>query len=952
MTRRVRSRICRNLEALESRCLMSAELLQDINSYGAYPSQPTMIDGQIYFRIMEPSGSFALERTDGSGPPQVVEQFGGEGVLSFPPYPVGLVPFQGSVYQLVLDDTSRQTRIEKIDPVSDTVTTAVPLDPDVIDGRFTDHLTAVNDRRMIFTDYHPDTRNTTLYGTDGTPGGTVKLTDGLDGWDQFEQLGSEIVFLRGASETTSSLWITDGTPEGTRPLVAEPGVIAFKAAGDKILYSHESTTTVPSYYVASVDAAGATQILTTDVFVNLIGGSPDGTGYFNDLIQSRPIHLYKTDGTTAGTRVVTTIPWNDAPNLLVRAVAGGKAYMTTIVPTTGQENGIWVSDGTAEGTFRITPNDTTHVGEAPVANFPSFLSSKPIIVPVGDRVFFALTTSSLGSELWTSDGTLSGTHPVSDFVAGPDGSNPLDLTPTPDGLLFAAHEADGRTGVYLAAPDGSGITTVVHMNIDQTLTSFPGLPVTVGDKTFFSALPRTDQVRTWVTDGTPAGTFDLSDQVPGMAGIYSIPYGTVGDKALIGVGDTNPVFWESDGTPAGTFKVGGIPTGAVITQGQKSGDSTMRTVIGSQTFSIAMHDDGSQTLQVVNSSTGKTTALKSFPNAPRDQFPVDGVAYAGKFYYLIPAGPDRGLYMSDGTVAGTVVVARPTASTVNGLSVVGDQLTFFLYRDPSDRRMPPGIQGGDYMMASNGTYLGTYMVTRVGNYTQAFYSNDHAVAKLSNGQYVVFANDGVHGTEPMVVTPDVPPPALPSAPPRTLLAAVPSPASSPQPPTIAQSVQVTPSVSEVVATSTLVAVPSHQASPPLIDPPPTTVTSVIPSSHGGTIDALLIHWSGPLNDSLAGSTASYRVVRRVTTRRGTFRDRLVPVRSASYDAASQTVTLTLRPRVPVGAGGSMRVSASDLLDSHGGSIVLDARVPGPIRNTATSPRQAHFARIVRYVALR
>src|SRR5262249_30232027 len=73
------------------------------------------------------------------------------------------------------------------------------------------------------------------------------------------------------------------------------------------------------------------------------------------------------------------------------------------------------------------------------------------LTSMGGKLYFAANAGSgrtaLGVELWTSDGTAAGTHPVADINPGPAGSNPAGLTPGTD--------ATGKAVLYFTADDGT-----------------------------------------------------------------------------------------------------------------------------------------------------------------------------------------------------------------------------------------------------------------------------------------------------------------------------------------------------------------------------------------------------------------------------------------------------------------------------------------------------------------
>lgn len=136
------------------------------------------------------------------------------------------------------------------------------------------------------------------------------------------------------------------------------------------------------------------------------------------------------------------------------------------------------------------------------------------MVVVKGKLFFKGYDANIGSELWVSDGTPTGTKLVKDIYSGstknprtPRGgggrtvnsSNPEWLTPFQGSLYFAA--SDGSNGRSLWKSDGTakGTTLVAAGMSPQYLT--------VANQTlYFGALGGTNSARLWKSDGTSSGT--------------------------------------------------------------------------------------------------------------------------------------------------------------------------------------------------------------------------------------------------------------------------------------------------------------------------------------------------------------------------------------------------------------------------------------------------------------
>jgi ELWxxDGT repeat protein len=153
------------------------------------------------------------------------------------------------------------------------------------------------------------------------------------------------------------------------------------------------------------------------------------------LVEGRSANgnLWKTDGTTAGTVLVSSV--NIQETFFV--VAGSFAYFAGNDGRNGLE--LWRSDGTTAGTVMLTDNPGKTQG---VPN-GTFTSSNPYahLSVVNGRVFFAGTRATTGDELWTSDGTPAGTVPIQDLNPGAAGSSPGDFVGVNGTILFVAADA-------------------------------------------------------------------------------------------------------------------------------------------------------------------------------------------------------------------------------------------------------------------------------------------------------------------------------------------------------------------------------------------------------------------------------------------------------------------------------------------------------------------------------
>ncbi len=141
-------------------------------------------------------------------------------------------------------------------------------------------------------------------------------------------------------------------------------------------------------------------------------------------------HLWKTDGTAAGTMLVTdTLQINSD---LTLSTDGTTLFFAAVIDGQGQE--LWKSDGTAGGTVLVKDINPGKDG-----------SSLDEIQAINGSIFFRANDGVHGDELWISDGTAAGTHLVADVNPGSDGSSPTTIG-LADGHVFfvGANRIEGQ----------------------------------------------------------------------------------------------------------------------------------------------------------------------------------------------------------------------------------------------------------------------------------------------------------------------------------------------------------------------------------------------------------------------------------------------------------------------------------------------------------------------------
>jgi ELWxxDGT repeat protein len=328
------------------------------------------------------------------------------------------------------------------------------------------------------------------------------------------------------------------------------------------------------------------------------GASANGLFFFAADDGVHGSELWKSDGTPGGTSMVQDLGATPFDPYFV--AVGGLVYFLRGNPPCAPECELWRSDGTPGGTLLLTS-----IPPAPPWN-------RLIGAGVNGLLLF-----QKGSDIWSSDGTVIGTALL---------KSGAELFVETGGKLFFT------SGTHLWATDGT-----IPGNVE--LTSFPVfLHKCVSGACYFS--DGTSGLQgLWKSDGTPGGTLELTDTAPnGPIPEFADVNGTV-------FFPNGSELWKTDGTPGGTGLV------AAVGFAQK-----LVSAYG-QLFFI-----NSDQLWKSDGTAAGTGLVKDFG---ADQTLAEIIVVAGKLLLYV-AGPqcpigqpcvqDWHVYRSDGTPAGTQVV--------------------------------------------------------------------------------------------------------------------------------------------------------------------------------------------------------------------------------------------------------------------------------------------------------
>ena len=405
-----------------------------------------------------------------------------------------------------------------------------------------------------------------------------------------------------------------------------------------------------------------------------------GILFFRASDATHGTELWKSDGTSGGTVMVKDIyPGTFSGDLINPVELGGWLYFTANDGTHGQD--LWKSDGTLANTVMVKD---IRVGP----NSPSM--GPP--VKCNGLLYFVANDGTHGQELWESDGSAGGTTMVKDINNGGSGilSQYQQLVPMGDHLYFAAN--DGSNGLQLWKTDGTDAGTVMVKNGSAGALSPQNL-IAAGSRLYFTANTAASGSELWTSDGSATGTYLVKDIFPGSdnadpAGLCEAG-GVVYFRASDGVHGTE--LWRTDGSETNTVMVKDI-----LSVGASSSPSQFTAAAG-QAFFVA--DDGVHGPEWWTSNGTATGTL---------------VAVDNRIYFTASDGNNSGLWRSDGTAAGTVMLKVSTTAVPTNLTALSSSLYFTLSYQAWDTppwSMSPVITATTELWKSDGTVAGTVLVT-------------------------------------------------------------------------------------------------------------------------------------------------------------------------------------------------------------------------------------------------
>jgi ELWxxDGT repeat protein len=403
--------------------------------------------------------------------------------------------------------------------------------------------------------------------------------------------------------------------------------------------------------------------------------------------------LWKSDGTTIGTVLVTTLtnadPLSGTGDYPPQnyTVVGNKLFFQM-----GKGNGmeLWVSDGTAQGTMEV-------IDLAPGNNGGSYKYGGVAAKSMGSyngKVYFQGTTGLGNNELYVSDGTAVGTTLVKDIRPSTASSDPVGWIVYNNELYFSANDGtNGANGLWKT--DGTaGGTVKVFQNTKNCNNTF----ATLKNELYF-----VNGIDLWKSDGTTPGTVFVVDSANVINGANSDYLFTQYMKSLSVAPYYRMIYKGTDGTTAGkvSYDVG----------------SSASFILLNNKMYINRADSGTTSAIGLWASDGTKAGTSKLFNASYMGIPYifNGMVFFSNFgsgigyelYYYVPTVTGINSYVNN---SNSVVYPNPSAGIFNltsakmqkGMVSVTSLLGEQVYNEKLDVTAMPTI---NLSHLTNGIYL-------------------------------------------------------------------------------------------------------------------------------------------------------------------------------------------------------------------------------------------------------
>jgi ELWxxDGT repeat protein len=370
------------------------------------------------------------------------------------------------------------------------------------------------DGALYFIGREPDA-DFALYRADGSGATHVITTDPSGFFTEIVRLVrvNDRLLFQGHGPEGLEIWTSDGTAAGTSVLFdmnpgPESSFLSRIAVGDTwacLMMNIGSATTL---WRTDGTTAGTSQFFSAEFGDS--PSAPNALAFLDDVLlmpiaeTATGLEPWMSDGTAAGTQLlIDAVPGPASSNPAGFTAAADRMWFAVASPPGSLHHGdLWTTDGTTAGSHLVASLPSPVAG-AGIGNLWAAGSD-------GRLVFSNVDPN--GEEWWVSDGTLAGTVPVTDSAPGPKFASPTAGVLLGGRLIFAAEDGfHGRelhaldlaaTGGWAATPLGAGCPGSAGV---PTLTLAGGAPVVGGALTLALTSAQPAGLAAWAYDDAYAG---------------------------------------------------------------------------------------------------------------------------------------------------------------------------------------------------------------------------------------------------------------------------------------------------------------------------------------------------------------------------------------------------------------------------------------------------------------
>jgi ELWxxDGT repeat protein len=245
-----------------------------------------------------------------------------------------------------------------------------------------------------------------------------------------------------------------------------------------------------------------------------------------------------------GTRMVKDIvPGAASTHIASMTVQNGLLFFSATDPDNPSRKGLWISDGTEDGTRMIMPTDQ-------VSNISEIYAAGDGYVYFGAQTYDT-NGNDLGRELWRSDGTESGTTLVADTLSGSGSLDPNHFAwvAGTNRLYFSGYDTTNKRNLWYYDP----ATNIAPQIVSGSVGSMPSNLFAFGNGVLFNGYDTVHGRELWQADVTANGASLVADIYSGSSSAFPHDFLFAGGgKAYFIANDGSDRLYLTDGTNGGT----------------------------------------------------------------------------------------------------------------------------------------------------------------------------------------------------------------------------------------------------------------------------------------------------------------------------------------------------------------------------------------------------------------